>query len=197
MFIASKFEDVHPLKMKIVFEKIGHKKLAIEDIKSLELDVLKVIHYKIATPTILEFLKVYLKQVLGIDHQKNTSLTDEEKASEPQESNSESGKKLLQYRMALYLCKLSVHDYSMSGMKASLIAIGCVYVSLKIVEQLKREQLIQPQIVRRMVEVSNYLESDIIGISQKILYLAQHFDKVFPDLDNLKKSHFVTITKML
>ena len=24
MFIASKFEDIHPLKMKIVYEKIGH-----------------------------------------------------------------------------------------------------------------------------------------------------------------------------
>jgi hypothetical protein len=45
--------------------------------------------------------------------------------------------------------------------------------------------------------VSGYGESEIIGISQKILYLAQHFDKVFPDLDNLKKSHFVAITKML
>lgn len=24
MFVASKFEDIHPLKMKIVFDKIGH-----------------------------------------------------------------------------------------------------------------------------------------------------------------------------
>lgn len=79
MFIASKFEDVHPLKMKIVFEKIGHKKLAIEDIKALELEILKVIHYKIATPTILEFLKVYLKQILDIDHQGNTCTAEEEK----------------------------------------------------------------------------------------------------------------------
>ena len=27
MFIASKYEDIHPLKMKMVFEKISHKKL--------------------------------------------------------------------------------------------------------------------------------------------------------------------------
>ncbi len=33
MFIASKFEDVHPLKMKMVHEKIAHKKLSIEKIK--------------------------------------------------------------------------------------------------------------------------------------------------------------------
>ena len=43
MFIASKYEDIYPLKMKMVHEKIAHKKLSIEQIKSLELDLLKTI----------------------------------------------------------------------------------------------------------------------------------------------------------
>jgi hypothetical protein len=63
MFIASKFEDIQPLKMKMVYEKIAHRKLPIERIKQLELEFLKVIHYKIASPTILDFMKVYLKAV--------------------------------------------------------------------------------------------------------------------------------------
>ena len=33
MFIASKYEDYYPIKMKIVFEKIAHQKLQISDIK--------------------------------------------------------------------------------------------------------------------------------------------------------------------
>jgi hypothetical protein len=33
MFIASKYEDIQPLKMKMVFEKIAHKKLSVERIK--------------------------------------------------------------------------------------------------------------------------------------------------------------------
>jgi hypothetical protein len=66
MFIASKYEDIYPLKMKMVYEKIAHKKLAIEKIKSLEMDVLKVINYRIPAPTSHDFLKVYLKEVLGI-----------------------------------------------------------------------------------------------------------------------------------
>ena len=61
MFIASKYEDIYPLKMKMVFEKIAHKKLSIERIKTLELEILKTINYKIAMPTALDFLKVYLK----------------------------------------------------------------------------------------------------------------------------------------
>jgi len=47
MFIASKYEDIYPLKMKMVYEKIAHKKLSIEKIKTLELDILKSIKYKI------------------------------------------------------------------------------------------------------------------------------------------------------
>lgn len=61
MFVASKYEDIYPLKMKMVFEKIAHKKLPIERIKTLELEILKTINYKIAMPTALDFLKVYLK----------------------------------------------------------------------------------------------------------------------------------------
>jgi len=45
MFVASKFEDIHPLKIKTVFEKIGHEKLPVESIKQLELELLKTLHY--------------------------------------------------------------------------------------------------------------------------------------------------------
>lgn len=43
MFVASKFEDIYPLKMKTVYEKIAHQKIEIGAIKSLELDIMKVI----------------------------------------------------------------------------------------------------------------------------------------------------------
>ena len=66
MFIASKFEDIYPLKMKTVFEKIAHKKLEISRIKAIELDMLASIEYKIHAPTVLDFLKVYLAEVLEI-----------------------------------------------------------------------------------------------------------------------------------
>lgn len=68
MFIASKFEDIFPFKMKTVYEKIGHRKLPIDKIKLLELDILKTINYRIPAPTVLDFLKVYLSEVLSINH---------------------------------------------------------------------------------------------------------------------------------
>jgi len=95
MFVASKYEDIFPLKMKMVYEKIAHKKLAIEKIKAVELDILKTIHYKIPAPSVLDFLKVYLKQVMNIGHAGNTSLKKEEKENLPTESNSPEGQKHL------------------------------------------------------------------------------------------------------
>lgn len=72
MFIASKFEDIYPLKMKTIYEKIAHQKLEIERIKKLELEIMKAIDYKIHAPTVLDFLKVYLVEVLGIEVQNRT-----------------------------------------------------------------------------------------------------------------------------
>ena len=36
MFIASKFEDIHPLRMLTVFEKIAHKKMSERDLTNCE-----------------------------------------------------------------------------------------------------------------------------------------------------------------
>lgn len=197
MFIASKYEDIYPLKMKMVFEKIAHKKIPVERIKALELDYLKTIHYRIPAPSVLDFLRIYLRDVLAIGHQGNSSLRPEEKALLPTSSDSPAGQKFLVHKMALYLAKMSMHDYDLSGRKQSLVAVGCLYVALKICEQLKKTTLITNAIVQEMVTASRSLEAEIIEVSQKVLYLAQNFDKAFPGLENLKKTHFVAITQLL
>lgn len=79
MFISSKYEDIYPLKMKMVFEKIAHKKLPIEKIKQLEMDILRTINYRIPAPTSYDFLKVYLKQVLNIGKCGKSSSKDKDK----------------------------------------------------------------------------------------------------------------------
>lgn len=117
MFIASKYEDIHPLKMKMVYEKIAHKKLPIERIKVMELEILKTIRYKIPAPSVLDFLKVYLKEVLDIGHLGNTSLKKEEKDAMPTSSDCPDGQKLLIHKMSLYLAKMSLHDYELQGRK--------------------------------------------------------------------------------
>ena len=99
--------------------------------------------------------------------------------------------------MSLYLAKMAMHDYELSGKKASLLAVGSLYVAMKICEQLKKTTLISNDIVKKLVSLSASQEDDIIAVSQRVLYLAQNFDKTFPGLENLKKTHFVNITQLL
>ena len=189
MFIASKYEDIYPLKMKMVFEKIAHKKLPVERIKQLEMDILKTIKYRIPAPTSLDFLKYYLKQVLGIGR------TGKTQPSQPE--GQPAHESLLIEKMSLYLAKMALHDYDLQGRRPSLQAVGALYVALKICEQLKKTQLINAETVQKLVAVSRAREDEIIEVSQKVLYLAQNFEKAFPGLENLKKTHFVNITQLL
>jgi len=182
MFIASKYEDIYPLKMKMVYEKIAHKKLPIERIKALELDILRVIQYRIPAPCSFDFLKLYLKDVLDISVQKQS-----DKKKEPS----------LIERLSIYLAKMALHDYEICGKKPSIQAVGALYVSLKITEQLKKVSLITNELVVNLVKVSGATEEEIVDVSQRVLYLAQNFEKAFPGLENLKKTHFSSITSLL
>ena len=57
----------------------------------MELRILKSIQYKVSAPSVLDFLKCYLKEVLDIGHLGNTSLKKEEKESLPKDSDSPAG----------------------------------------------------------------------------------------------------------
>ena len=85
--------------------------------------------------------------MLGIGHVGKTSLTTEEKESIPTSSDTPEGLNHLIFKMAMYLGKMSMHDYELSGRKPSLVGIGALYVALKICEQLKRDTLITNHIV--------------------------------------------------
>lgn len=90
-----------------------------------------------------------------------------------------------------------MHDHELSSRKPSLLAIGSIYVALKICEQLKRKEFISSTVVKRLIKKSQMEEGEILDVSQKVLFLAQNFDKAFPHLDNLKITHFKLITQLL
>jgi len=168
MFLGSKYEDILPLRMEMVYEKIAHKKLSIEAIKSYEQDILETLDYFLQVPTPLEFLRRYLKGMEPV-------LKEEKQLIE---------------KMALYLTKMCMHDYFFCGVSHSNIAVSSIYVALKICEQLKKHAILNKEIVEQMIEVSGYKEEQIVEIAQKILNDAQNFDTLFPGLTNLKKTHF-------
>jgi len=65
MFIASKYEDVVPLLLKTVYNKIGHKKLTLDAIRDKELEIMRALGFMVGAPTSYEFMERYVDQILN------------------------------------------------------------------------------------------------------------------------------------
>lgn len=57
-------------------------------------------------------------------------------------------------KMAIYLSKMSMHDIYLSSKRPSLLAVGSIYVALKICEQLKKKELINTYVVTSLIQAS-------------------------------------------
>ena len=101
------------------------------------------------------------------------------RSNSPSKYNKDSAKKddasILKYlieKMSIYLAKMSMHDYELAARNPSLLAVGSIYVALKICEQLKKKDLINANVVNRLIQISRMAEDEILDVSQKVLYLA-------------------------
>lgn len=56
IYIASKHEDVAPLTLDVVYEKLVHRKFSKENIRKMEKKVLRTLEFDIETPLSIEFL---------------------------------------------------------------------------------------------------------------------------------------------
>lgn len=54
MLIASKMEEVYPLKIRTVFEKIAHKKIHMQDLINMEAKISKVLNFELITSTVYD-----------------------------------------------------------------------------------------------------------------------------------------------
>lgn len=162
IYLASKYEDILPLRMSTVVSKIAHRKLSPGAIKAYEQDILLTLDYYVQTPTVLEFLTRYI-ELMAATLRKHKDWV---------------------LKMSIYLAKLCAHDYAFCSVKPSRVAVSSIYVALKICEQLNRGA------IGRMAEVSGYGESEIVECARRILADAQNFEALFPGLANLKRSHF-------
>ena len=68
MFIAAKYEEVYPIRLKTMHEKIAHKKISTDRIKQKEIDILSNLDYCITGCTLLDFLEISLFKLNLKDH---------------------------------------------------------------------------------------------------------------------------------
>lgn len=67
---------------------------------------------------------------------------------------------------------MSMHDVDLCSRNPSLLAVGAIYVALKICEQLKKKDFINSSVVTKLIQISKMGEDQILDVSQKVLYLA-------------------------
>ena len=55
MFIACKYEEIYPVKLKIFYEKISHKRLSTEVILKMESKIMTTLNFDISFTNVWEF----------------------------------------------------------------------------------------------------------------------------------------------
>lgn len=211
MFTASKFQDIYPLRLKMVHEKIAHKKLSTDEIKTLEAEIISLNKFKIGFPSIWDFCSYFIEEMFLVEDNKFLVLSDrlkeksqdlelfkftKEKINPTFKLYTSNMINLLKH-VAIYLAKMNLHDFLLiHDHKPSLIAAATVFVSLKICEQINKTDYLTDCFIKNICNLSGSQENTLIKVSQKILHNAQNFDQVFNGLDNLKKIHFNAIIEL-
>lgn len=58
--MACKFEEIYPVKLQIVHEKIAHRKLTKEEIKEKETEISSVLDFNLVGVTVLDIVSMVL-----------------------------------------------------------------------------------------------------------------------------------------
>ena len=58
IFIATKFEELTPIKLSVVYEKIGHRKISKDDIRMMESEILSIIGYDLVGGTLFDLVNL-------------------------------------------------------------------------------------------------------------------------------------------
>ena len=118
MFLAAKYEEIYPFKMRHVYEKIGHKKLPKSEVKKQEADICNVLGFNLSAVTAFDFTMNAL------------SLLKVEKSL---------SKKDMKYliKVCVYLSKMVSYDYSLIK-ETSRCELGAatLYTAFKVMDQL-------------------------------------------------------------
>ena len=63
MFIACKYEEIYPIKLSVIYEKIAHKKIPIDAIKAKEGEILQTLDFKLVFNTTFDITNFILEEM--------------------------------------------------------------------------------------------------------------------------------------
>ena len=219
IFISSKFCDINPIRLKFLIEKIGHNKFQKEEIIKMEERILNTLQYDILKPTIFDFTTFFFEDLFFF-YENNFNIknkTMQNYLKEYIENNSTFiDLALRKYNFGkydtiskftdnlrnflkcilIYLLKMCCQDYEIMNEKKGLISAACIIVSLKICEQINKDKYLDEFFVERLQYLSRENIYNIMELSSKILFRAQNYEKFYPGVKHLYKTHFENLTRV-
>ena len=218
IFIASKFCDINPIRLKFLIEKIGHGKFNKEEILKMEERILSTLQYDILKPTIFEFTTFFFEDLFFI-YENNFNIKNNTMQNYLKhfiQNHAYIDLSLRQYNfqkyemiskftdnlrnfmkcVLIYLLKMCCQDYEIMNEKKSLISAACIVVALKICEQINKDKYVDEFIMERLQYLSKENIYNIMELSSKILFRAQNYEKFYPGVKHLYKTHFENLTRM-
>lgn len=130
MFAAAKYEEIHPLKLTVVYDKIARKKFKKSEILETESLIIEALGFRLETPSIYDIARHAL-------HELHLSLTEH------------STKYLA--KILLYLSKMTLFNHELAEESQPLLAAAVAFIALKTLEQMDAST--EPE--RKLGEICN------------------------------------------
>lgn len=136
MFIASKYEDVYPIKLNSLLEKAVYGKFSKEQIKDKEFEVLECLEFDVLGPNIFKFTQIMINKL------------DLKNQIEPE-------KLAIMNDLLCYMNKMASYEYTIiKNSKTSLISAATFLVSFKLFEQIGRNFSIASNVLKNFLKHS-------------------------------------------
>jgi len=181
MFIASKFEDVVPIRISSVYLKISHKAFSEEQIKNFEKILLSTIEWDVIYSTTYESIKILL-----FDFNQNNQLMIKslkmEKVSQIIENTS------------VYLAKMSLHFHEFLIYLNSAKAIACIVIALDIIKSnsnilSKEADSFLQKWIKFLLNQSGHSVEYLNKVYSKLVDMYSNYDDLNYISHNLNKLH--------
>lgn len=115
IFIACKYEEIYPLKVKLIHEKIAHRKLSREEIIRKESEIMAVLEFDLVGVNNYELLQhaLYSNSIKELLEPRHFAYFE---------------------KIVLYFSKMVMFDVELLGTYSySTLAAACIYVAFKII----------------------------------------------------------------
>jgi len=119
MFIASKYEEIMPMKLSVLCEKAGYGTFTKEDIKDKEVEILESVGFDVMGPNLFSFVQLIANK-LNVKEQMNPHQV------------------LVFNDLMSYMSKMVTYEYAIvKNAKNSLLAAAVSLVCFKLFEQIE------------------------------------------------------------